>query len=245
MGKLDNKIALITGGNSGIGLATAKLFKEEGGRVIITARSDETFKKAKAEYGEIFDVVQVDVSKPAEIDKLYAHVKKTYGKFDVLFANAGIAAWKPTQEVDEKFFDDHFNTNVKGLFFSVSKALPLLNPGSTVVLTSSVVSIKGFANNSVYSATKAAVRSFARTWTAEIPVDQVRFNVLSPGPIETPIQDKMGMTDEMKQGLASMMPIKRQGQPEEMARAALFLASSDSSYVVGNDLFADGGYGQI
>ena len=245
MGKLSNKVALITGGNSGIGLATAKLFREEGAKVIITARSQETFEKAQKELGEYFDVVQTDVSKLEDLDRLYAHIKNTYGKFDVLFANAGIAGPMPTTEVTSEFYDTQFNTNVKGLFFSVAKALPLLNKGSTVVLTSSVVSIKGFANNSVYSATKGAVRSFARTWTAEIPVDQVRFNVLSPGPIETPIQDKMGMTEETKKGLGAMVPIKRQGQAEEMATAALFLASSDSSYVVGADLFADGGFGQI
>lgn len=245
MGKLANKVALITGGNSGIGLATAKLFREEGAKVIVTARSKETFERAQKEMGSYFDVVQTDVSKLDELDALYAHIKAKYGKFDILFANAGIAAWMPTIETTPEFFDNHFNTNVRGLYFSVAKALPLLNKGSTVVLTSSVVSIKGFANNSVYSATKAAVRSFARTWTAEIPVDQVRFNVLSPGPIETPIQDKMGMTEETKKGLAELMPIKRQGTSEEMAKAALFLASSDSSYVVGADLFADGGFGQI
>ena len=245
MGKLTNKVALITGGNSGIGLATAKLFREEGAKVIVTARSKETFEKAQKELGQYFDVVQADVSKLEDLDRLYAHVKNKYGKFDILFANAGIAGWMPTAEATPEFFDNHFNTNVKGLYFSVSKALPLLNKGSTVVLTSSVVSIKGFANSSVYSATKAAVRSFARTWTAEIPVDQVRFNVLSPGPIETPIQDKMGMTEETKKGLGAMMPIKRQGKAEEMAKAALFLASDDSSYVVGADLFADGGFGQI
>ena len=245
MGKLSNKVALITGGNSGIGLATAKLFREEGAKVIITARSKDTFEKAQKELGQYFDVVQTDVSKLEDLDRLYAHIKNKYGKFDILFANAGIAAWSATAETTADFYDNHFNTNVKGLYFGVSKALPLLNKGATVVLTSSVVSIKGFANSSVYSATKAAVRSFARSWTAEIPVDQVRFNVLSPGPIETPIQDKMGMTEETKQGLASMMPIKRQGTAEEMAKAALFLASSDSSYVVGADLFADGGFGQI
>lgn len=245
MGKLTNKVALITGGNSGIGLATAKLFKEEGAKVIITARSKETFEKAQKELGAHFDVIQTDVSKIEDLDRLYAHVKNKYGKFDILFANAGIANWSPTVETTPEFFDNHFNTNVRGLYFSVAKALPLLNKGSTVVLTSSVVSIKGFANSSVYSATKAAVRSFARSWTAEIPVDQVRFNVLSPGPIETPIQDKMGMTAETKQGLAALVPIKRQGTADEMAKAALFLASSDSSYVVGADLFADGGFGQI
>lgn len=245
MGKLTNKVALVTGGNSGIGLATAKLFKEEGAKVIVTARSAETFQKAQKELGAHFDVVQADVSKVEDIDRLYSHIKTKYGKFDVLFANAGIAHFAPSNESSPEFFDNQFNTNVKGLFFTVTKAFPLLNKGSTVVLTGSVVSIKGFPNSSVYNATKAAVRSFARTWTAEVPVDQVRFNVLSPGPIETPIFAKAGMPQEQKEGMAQSLPIKRLGQPEEMAKAALFLASSDSSYVAGIELFADGGMGQI
>ena len=245
MGKLANKIALVTGGNSGIGLATAKLFREEGAKVIITARSKETFEKAKNELGELFDVVQTDVSSVADLDRLYAHVKNKYGKFDILFANAGIAQFAPTIDSSPEFFDNHFNTNVKGLFFTVTKALPHLNTGSSVVLTGSVVSLKGFPGSSVYSATKAAVRNFARTWTAEIPVDQVRFNVLSPGPIETPIFDKAGMGHEQVAGMGAMTPMKRLGRPEEMAKAALFLASSDSSYVAGAELFADGGFGQV
>lgn len=245
MGKLTNKVALVTGGNSGIGLATAKLFKDEGAKVIVTARSKETFEKAQKELGSHFDVVQADISKVEDIDKLYSHIKTKYGKFDVLFANAGIANFASTVESSPEFFDNHFNTNVKGLFFTVSKALPLLNQGSTVVLTGSVVSIKGFPGSAVYSATKAAVRNFARTWTAEIPVTDVRFNVLSPGPIETPIFDKAGMPHEQKEGMTHMLPIKRFGQPDEMAKAALFLASNDSSFVAGAELFADGGFGQV
>lgn len=245
MGKLANKIALVTGGNSGIGLATAKLFKEEGAKVIVTARSKETFEKAQKELGSYFDVVQADVSKIDEIEKLYAHIKNKYGKFDILFANAGVAQFSPTLETSSDFFDNQFNTNVKGLYFTVAKALPHLNSGSSVVLNASVVSIKGFAGSSVYSATKAAVRSFARSWTAEIPVDQVRFNVVSPGPVETPIFDKMGMPKDQFEGMVSQLPIKRAGKPEELAKTVLFLASSDSSYVVGAELFADGGFGQI
>lgn len=245
MSKLSNKVALITGGNSGIGLATAKLYKEEGAQVIITARSSETFAQAKQEYGNSFDVVQADVSKVEDLDKLYQHIKDKYGKLDVLFANAGVAQFSPTTETTPEFFDNQFNTNVRGLYFTVAKALPILSKGSTVVLTASVVGIKGFPGASVYSATKAAVRSFARTWTAEIPVDQVRFNVLSPGPIETPIFDKMGMAQEHKVGMISGVPIKRFGRPEEMANVALFLASSDSSFIAGAEIFADGGFGQI
>ncbi len=245
MSKLSNKIALVTGGNSGIGLATAKLFKEQGAKVIITARSAETFEKAKQEFGSHFDVVQADVSKLEEIDRLYAHIKSKYGKFDILFANAGVAGFAPTLEVTPEYFDNQFNTNVKGLYFTVAKALPLLNKGSSVVLTASVVASKGFAGSSVYSATKAAVRNFARSWTAEFPVSDVRFNVLSPGPIQTPIFDKMGLPLEQAHGIGESTPIKRMGKPEEMAKAALFLASDDSSYVVGAELMADGGFGQI
>lgn len=245
MAKLNGKIALITGGNSGIGLATARLYKAEGAQVIITASSAKSFEKAKLELGQDFDVVQTDVSKLDELDNLYAHIKAKYGKLDVLFANAGIAQFAPTIEASPEHFDQQFNINVKGLYFSVSKALPLLSKGSAVVLTASVVGIKGFPGSSVYSATKAAVRSFARTWTAEIPVDQVRFNVLSPGPIETPIFGKMGMTEEHKTGMASTVPMKRFGNPDEMANVALFLASADSSYIAGAEIFADGGFGQI
>lgn len=245
MSKLTNKVALITGGNSGIGLATAKLFKDQGATVIITARSAETYEKAKLEYGTLFDVVQADVSKLSDIDRLYDHVKAKYGKFDILFANAGVAGFSPTLEVTPEYFDNQFNTNVKGLYFTVAKAIPLLNKGSAVVLTASVVASKGFVGSSVYSATKAAVRNFARSWTAEFPVADIRFNVLSPGPIATPIFDKMGLPAADASHIGESTPIKRLGLPEEMAKAALFLASDDSSYVVGAELMADGGFGQI
>lgn len=249
MGKLSNKVALITGGNSGIGLATAKLFKEQGATVVITARSKESFEKAQKELGSQFDIVQTDVSQSDELDRLYTHIKTKHGKLDVLFANAGIAGFRPTTDVDGKYFDDQFNTNVKGLYFTVAKALPLLNDGSSVILNASVVSIKGMAGSSVYSATKAAVRSFARTWTAEIPSSKARFNVLSPGPIETPIFGKMGLSTEQQDAfteqIVSTIPARRFGKPEEMATVALFLASSDSSYLHGADILADGGLGQI
>lgn len=249
MSKLANKVALITGGNSGIGLATAKLYKEQGAKVIITARSNETFEKAVKEYGTHFDVVQADVSKLNELDGLYTHIKNKYGKLDILFANAGVAIFAPTTEVTSDFFDNQFNTNVKGLYFTVAKALPLLNKGSAVILNASVVANKGFAGSSVYAATKAAVRNFARTWTAEIPVSDVRFNVISPGPIETPIYDKLGIPADQKDAfaahMASTVPIKRFGTADEIAKVALFLASDDSSYIVGADIGADGGFGQV
>lgn len=249
MQKLQGKIVLVTGGNSGIGLASAKLFKQEGATVIVTARSKETFEKARSELGQLFDVVQADISRLKDIEQLFTHIKNKYGKLDVLFANAGIAQFIPTTEVSEAFFDSHFNTNVKGLYFTVQKALPLLSAGSSVILNASVVSVKGLAGASVYSATKAAVRSLARSWTAEIPVSQVRFNVLSPGPVETPIYSKLGMSQAELKGfadhMASTVPAKRFGSAEEMAKVALFLASNDSSYIAGADIMADGGFAQV
>lgn len=249
MKKLEGKVALVTGGNSGIGLATAKLYRDQGAKVVITASSNETFEKAKAELGHAFDIVKTNVGQLSELDRLYAHIKEKYGKIDVLFANAGIAHFLPTPNVDEEFFDKHFNTNVKGLYFTIQKALPVLNQGSSVILNASVVSVKGIAGASVYSATKAAVRSLARSWTAEIPVSDVRFNVLSPGPVESPIYSKMGMSEaELKgfaDGILTNLPAKRFGSTDEMANVALFLASSDSSYIAGADIMADGGLGQI
>ncbi|MBS1962040.1 MAG: SDR family oxidoreductase [Bdellovibrionales bacterium] len=249
MNKLQGKTALVTGGNSGIGLATAKLFREQGAKVIVTARSPETYAKAKKEYGDLFDVVQTDVSKLEDLDRLYAHIKSKYDGLDVIFANAGVAAFAPSTDSTAEFFDRHFDTNVRGLYFTVTKALPLLRPGSSVVLNASVVASKGFDGSSVYSATKAAVRSFARSWTAEIPAEKARFNVLSPGPIETPIFGKMGLTAEQAagftEGMKKSIPARRLGRPEEMANVALFLASSDSSYLLGADIVADGGLGQI
>ncbi len=247
--KLNGKVAVITGGNSGIGLATAKTFLDNGAKVVITARSKDTYAKAKAEFGDNFSVIQTDVSKVEDLDRLYSEVKTKYGKIDILFANAGVALFKPTLEIDPAFFDNQFNTNVRGLFFTVAKALPLMNEGSSVILNASVVSSKGIAGASVYSATKAAVRSFARSWTAEIPVSKVRFNVLSPGPIETPIYSKMGMAAAdvaaFGEHMMGMVPAKRFGTAQEMANVALFLASKDSSYIAGADIMADGGYSQV
>lgn len=249
MKKLEGKTVLITGGNSGIGLATAKLFKEEGAKVIITARSNETYEKAKTELGHAFEVVKADISKVSEIENLISNIKNKFGKLDVIFANAGIAQFIPTSEVNEAFFDNHFNTNVKGLYFTIQKALPILNKGSSVILNASVVSVKGIAGASVYSATKAAVRSLARSWTAEISVSDVRFNVLSPGPVETPIYSKLGMSEAELKGFADQMvstvPSKRFGSADEMAKVALFLATPDSSYIAGADIMADGGFAQV
>jgi NAD(P)-dependent dehydrogenase (short-subunit alcohol dehydrogenase family) len=249
MKKLEGKVALVTGGGSGIGLATAKLFKENGATVIITARNKDSLEKAKTEYGNIFDLVLTDVSKPEDLDRLYAHIKSKYSGLDVVFANAGVAGFQPTTDVTVESYNTLFDTNVRGVFFTVAKALPLLKKGSSVILTSSALGTKGTAGGAAYSAGKAAVRSFARSWTAEIPVENIRFNVLSPGPVETPIYGKMGLTQEqiggMSNALIAGIPARRFGQSDEIAKVALFLASSDSSYIVGADISADGGFAQV
>lgn len=247
--KLNGKVAVITGGNSGIGLATAKRYAEEGATVIITGRNQQALDNALAEIGPNAYGVQGDVSNPADLDRLYAEVGSRYGKVDILFANAGIAEVAPFDAVDEHFFDRHFNINVKGLFFTVQKALPVLNDGSSVILNASIVSTKGFENFSVYAATKAAVRSFARSWATDLAARQIRVNTISPGPIETPIYGKLGLPEEQVQEMGAAMvaqvPLGRFGQAAEIANAALFLASNDSSYVNGVELPVDGGIAQI
>lgn len=249
MGKLNGKIAVVTGGNSGIGLATAQLFKAEGATVVVTASSAASFDRAQRELGAHFDVIQADVSKTSDLEKLFSQVKAKHGGIDVLFANAGIAQFIPTEIVEEYNYDLMMDINVRGLYFTVAKALPLLREGSSVILTGSSVSIKGMAGASVYAATKAAVRSFARSWTAEISPRKVRFNVLAPGPTETPIFGKAGFTKEQVAGFEShviaSVPLGRMAKAEEMAKAALFLASDDSSYVVGTEFFVDGGISQV
>jgi len=225
-----------------VGLATAHLFKAHGATVIITASTPESFKKAKAELTG-FDIVQCDVASLKELDALYAHIKQKYPQgLDIVFANAGIAHFVPSTSVDEAHYDKIMDINVKGLYFTVQKAFPLLNAGSAVVLNASVVSRHGLAGASVYAASKAAVRSFARTWTAEVPPTQTRFNVLSPGYTVTPILDKNGMGDEAIKAISLKLPMKRFATADESAKAALFLASSDSSYVAGADLMVDGGF---
>lgn len=249
MSKLQNKIAVVTGGNSGIGLAAAQAFKVEGATVIITARAKETFETAKKEFGGKFDIVQTDVSQLKDIDNLYSHVKSKYGKIDILFANAGIAHFLPTELVEETFFDSQFDTNVKGLYFTVAKSLGLLSQGAKVILNASAVATKGLQGASVYSATKAAVRSFARVWAAELAPRQIRVNVVSPGPVETPIYAKMKMSEEQMKGFSEAVlnstPLHRFASAEELARSVLFLASDDSSFMTGADLVVDGGFAQI
>jgi NAD(P)-dependent dehydrogenase (short-subunit alcohol dehydrogenase family) len=245
MSKLSGKIAVITGGNSGIGLATAKLFAKEGANVVITGRRQAELDAAVAEIGSNIVGVQGDVSNLADLDKLYAEVKAKFGHFDILFANAGIAELSPIGAVTEEHFDKTFGINVKGLLFTVQKALPLLVDGGSVILNSSTANTLGLEGFGVYSATKAAVRSFARTWTAELKTRKIRVNVVSPGPIETPIFDKMGLSVEQitafGANITTQVPLGRFGHPNEIAQAVLFLASSDSSYVAGVDLYVDGG----
>jgi NAD(P)-dependent dehydrogenase (short-subunit alcohol dehydrogenase family) len=249
MGKLNDKIAVITGGNSGIGLATAKLFAAEGAKVAITGRRQAELDAAVKEIGHDAIGVRGDVAKLSDIDHLYDAVKRQYGRIDVLFANAGIALFAPVQDTDEAAFDAVFDINVKGLYFTVQKALPLLSDGAAVILTGSVAGIKGMAGASVYSATKAAVRSLARSWTSDLNARNIRINTLSPGPIDTPIFETTGRPPEeiaaIKQSFAAQVPLGRMGEAAEIAKAALFLASSDSSYVTGIDLFVDGGLAQV
>jgi len=249
MGKLDGKVAVVTGGNSGIGLATAKLLHSEGAKVMIAGRDQKTLDAAAKEIGPGTLAVRADVAKLDDIDKLYKAVKEKFGKIDVLFANAGIAKFVSIEDSSEQFFDEQFGVNVKGLYFTIQKALPLLNEGASIILNSSVAGVKGFAHSSVYSATKAAVRSFARTLTAELIGRGIRINVVSPGPIATPILSRNGLPqealDEIAKSLVAGVPAKRFGEPDEVGKAVVFLASTDSSYISGQELFVDGGTANV
>jgi len=245
MGRLENKVAVITGGNSGIGLATAHLFKAEGAQVIINARNEQRLAETKADVGDAFDVLQLDVSKVDEIESFFNQVGAKYGKIDALFLNAGIGVFQPLEAWDEATFDHVINVNLKGVFFSVQKALPYLAEGASIVINTSISNQKGIPASSVYAASKAAIRSLARTLSTELLPKGVRVNAVSPGPISTPIYDKMGMPqeqlDEFAAGIQSQVPLGRFGTPEEVANAILFFASPESSYVVGTELVVDGG----
>ena len=247
--KLQNKIAVITGGTSGIGLATAQRYADEGATVVITGRNKDTLDQALKELGENVIGIQGDVSNLDDLDKLYGEVKERLGHIDILFANAGVAELASLESSDEALYDRHFDINVKGLFFTVQKALPLLTDGGSVILNASVVATKGFENFSVYSATKAAVRSFARSWATDLSARKIRVNAISPGPIETPIYGKFGLSPEqmeqMGASFVAQVPLSRFGQASEIADAALFLASNDSSYINGVDLAVDGGIAQV
>lgn len=241
--KLEGKVAVITGGSTGIGLATAKRFVEEGAYVFITGRRQAELDSAVKSIGRSVTAVQGDVTKQADLDRLYSTVKTQKGHVDVVFANAGYGEFAPMGEVSEEHFDKLFNLNVRGLLFSVQKALPLMKNGGSVILTGSVAGSKGIGNFGVYNATKAAVRSFARTWTTDLKSRKIRVNVVSPGPIDTPLLGEV--PEEAKKAFASMVPLGRIGESDEIAKAVLFLASDDSSYVAGVELFVDGGMAQV
>jgi NAD(P)-dependent dehydrogenase (short-subunit alcohol dehydrogenase family) len=249
MGKLEGKIALITGGNSGIGLATAKQFVNEGAYVFITGRRQPELTAAVKNIGQNVTAVQGDVANLDDLDHLFAQIKKEKGKLDIVFANAGIARYAPLGTITEGFYDSIFNTNVKGMLFTVQKALPLLPDGASIILNASIVASKGLSSNSVYSATKAAVRSFARRWTTDLKDRRIRVDVVSPGPIDTPGLSELLASSEIgqerKKMIPNTVPLGRLGTPEEIAKAVVFLASDDSSYITGIELFVDGGFAQV
>lgn len=245
MKKLQNKVAVVTGGNSGIGLATAKLFAEQGAKVAITGRNKTTIDDAVFEIGNAAIGVVSDVSDIKNIEKTYTTVRDTFGKIDVLVVNAGVFIPAPLADYTEEMFDQTSDVNFKGVFFTIQKALPYLNDGASVIITASTVIHKGFATSSAYSATKAAVRSLARTFSADLLDRNIRVNVLSPGPIDTPIFGRGGDSQEEVEGkkgyFASITPLKRLGTSEEMAAGFLYLASDDSKYMLGGELLLDGG----
>ncbi len=249
MGNLNNKIAVITGGSTGIGLATAQRFIKDGAQVVITGRNQEALELAVAELGNQATGIRGDVANLEDLDRLFAQVKNQFGRIDVLFANAGIAPFVPFEAVTEEHFDGLFNINVRGLFFTVQKALPLLSENASIILNASVVAQSGLRNTSVYSATKAAVRSLGRTLAAELSPRGIRVNVVSPGLTQTPLVGKLGLSkDELDAFGAQMVqqtPLGRLGRPEEIAATAAFLASDEASFFTGADLVADGGMIQV
>jgi len=243
--KLKGKVAVITGGSSGIGLATARRFVSEGAYVYITGRRQSELDAAVRQIGKNVTAVQGDVSRLADLDRLYATVKQQHGRIDVVFANAGIGEYASLEEISEAHFDKMFNINVKGLLFTVQKALPLLQDGGSVILNASIASIKGVPASSVYNATKAAVRSFARSWILDLKSRKIRVNAVSPGSTNTSALSGSGQTEEQILTSWGAIPLGRLGDPDEIARAVVFLASDDSSFITGIELFVDGGQAQI
>jgi NAD(P)-dependent dehydrogenase (short-subunit alcohol dehydrogenase family) len=247
MGKLEGKVALVTGGTSGIGLATAERFVAEGAYVFVTGRRRPELDAAVQQIGANAEGLQGDVSKLADLDRLFAAIDARRGHIDVLFANAGVAEAAPLGAITEEMFDRTFDINVKGTLFTVQKALPLLRDGASVILNASIVASKGLPGVSVYSATKAALRSFARTWTTDLKARKIRVNVVSPGPIDTPGLRGLRQADSAELGslYAPGIPLGRMGYPDDIAKAVVFLASDDASFVTGTELFVDGGFAQV
>src|ERR1700722_1325512 len=249
MKRLEGKVAVVTGGNSGIGLATAKRLQDEGARVAISGRNQQTLDDAVKTIGNGVLAVRADVSKLTDVDKLYAQVSKKLGKIDVLFVNAGVAKFAPFAETSEGTYDEQLDIKIKGGNFTIQKALPFLNDGASIIVNTSVADQKGTAGTSAYSATKAALRSLARTTAAELAARGIRVNAVAPGPIVTPIFGRTGLPkeaiDEFAKEIISKVPMKRFGQPEEVAGTVAFLASQDASYITGVEINVDGGLGQI
>ena len=249
MGKLNGKVALVTGGNSGIGLATAKQFAIEGAYVFISGRRESNLARAVQEIGENVTSIQGDVSEPADLDRLFSQIKREKGHLDIVFANAGVARYGQLGEISEELYDSIFEINVKGVLFTVQKALPLLTDGASIILNASIVASKGLPANAIYSASKAAVRSFARTMSTDLKARQIRVNAVSPGPTDTPGFNELVNSSEVGQHrikmISSTIPLGRLGRPEEIAKAVTFLASDESSYITGIELFVDGGMTQV
>ena len=249
MGKLDGKVALISGGSSGIGLATAKRFVAEGACVFITGRRQAELDAAVKDIGKNIKALKGDVSNLGDLDRILSVIKQDKGRLDIVFANAGVAKYAALGEITEEFYDFHFNINVKGMLFTVQKALPLIPNGGSIILTSSIVGSKGLGMNSVYAATKAVARSFARTWTTDLKQRRIRVNAISPGSIDTPGLDKLSASaptgNERRNMIAAVTPLGRLGTADEIAAAATFLASDDASYITGIELFVDGGFAQV
>src|SRR6202048_5365903 len=245
MNKLERKIALITGGNSGIGLATARQFVNEGAYVFITGRREPELADAVKQIGKNVTGVQGDVAKPDDLDRLFAQIKREKGKLDIVFANAGITTMTPLGKITEEDYNSIFNGNVKGLLFTVQKALPLMADGASIILNASIVASKGLPDWSVYSATKAAGRLIARTWTTDLKDRRLRVNAVSPGFTDTPPWHSIEAAEERMKIISSSVPLGRFGTPDDIAKAVVFLASDGSSYITGTELFVDGGFAQI
>ena len=247
--KFDGKVALVTGGSSGIGLAVARRFAREGAFVFVTGRRKAELEKAAKLIGPEPAAIQADVANLADLDKAYQEIKHRKGRLDILVANAGGGTFAPLGAISEEHFDQTFGTNVRGTLFTVQKALPLLSDGASIILTGSTAGSEGIAAFGVYGATKAAIRSFARTWATDLKERKIRVNVISPGPIETPGLAGLASDDDTRRGMyaafAAQIPLGRLGQPDEVAKVASFLASEDASFVNGIELFVDGGAAQV